>query len=89
VLSSSLHGLVIADSLRIPNQWAKLSTLIIGDDYKFVDYYSCFGIENPEPIMPNDPKALGSEAARIVRRYERPGIEDVIGRLIESFPTLD
>lgn len=47
ILSSSLHGLICADSLGIPNRWVKLSELM-GGDFKFRDYYSVFNIE-PEP----------------------------------------
>jgi pyruvyltransferase len=44
VLSSSLHGLVLADSFQIPNKRIVLSNNIIGGDFKFKDYYS--GIDN-------------------------------------------
>lgn len=38
ILSSSLHGLIVADSLGKPNIWIKLSNKIVGDDFKFSDY---------------------------------------------------
>lgn len=44
ILSSSLHGLVAADSLRIPNARIILSNNITGGDYKYDDYYSAFGL---------------------------------------------
>ncbi|SHL15681.1 polysaccharide pyruvyl transferase family protein [Flavobacterium xanthum] len=43
IISSSLHGLICADSLGIPNRWIKLSELL-GNDFKFNDYYSVFDI---------------------------------------------
>ncbi len=43
ILSSSLHGLVAADSLGIPNAWIKLSEKIFGNGFKFYDYESAFG----------------------------------------------
>ena len=43
ILSSSLHGLVAADSLAIPNKQIVLTGKIIGGDFKYNDYYSCFG----------------------------------------------
>lgn len=43
ILSSAMHGLIAADSLGIPNKWLKLSVLI-GDEYKFNDYYSVFNV---------------------------------------------
>lgn len=43
ILSTAMHGLIAADSLGIPNKWLQLSKLI-GDDYKFKDYYSVFNL---------------------------------------------
>jgi pyruvyltransferase len=45
ILSSSLHGLIVADSLRIPNARfvVETSSHILGGDFKFRDYYSAFG----------------------------------------------
>lgn len=40
ILSQSLHGLVIADSLGIPNAWLFLGNLHSGGDFKFFDYFS-------------------------------------------------
>lgn len=49
ILSSSLHGLIIADSYHIPNRHMRLYPFgerIAGDGYKFADYYSSFGLED-------------------------------------------
>ena len=48
VLSSSLHGLIIADSLHIPNLHIKVTDALLGDGFKFDDYYSAFDIEHHE-----------------------------------------
>ena len=51
VFSSSLHGLVAADALGIPNRWVALETRFADarrNRFKFDDYYSCFG-ERREP----------------------------------------
>ena len=45
IASSSLHGLIAADSFHIPNLWIKLSNRIIGNDFKYHDYYSSYGLE--------------------------------------------
>ncbi|MEQ8847648.1 polysaccharide pyruvyl transferase family protein [Botrimarina sp.] len=40
VMSQSLHGLIVADSLGIPNVWIAPDSRMIGGDFKFRDYYS-------------------------------------------------
>lgn len=47
IISSSLHGLIIADSLRIPNIHVKVSEAMLGDGFKFDDYYSAYGLKHP------------------------------------------
>ncbi|MBZ9652093.1 polysaccharide pyruvyl transferase family protein [Psychroflexus montanilacus] len=44
--SSSLHGLIFADSFGIPNIHIKLSDKLTGGNHKFVDYYSAFNIKH-------------------------------------------
>jgi pyruvyltransferase len=45
ILSSSLHGLVLAESYGIPTARIKISEKLIGGDFKFMDYYSGVGID--------------------------------------------
>lgn len=49
ILSSSLHGLISADSLGIPAWWMYLSNQVQGGDFKFRDYLSLFGVDDPRP----------------------------------------
>ena len=42
ILSSSLHGLIVADAMNIPNRHIVMSTNVRGGDFKFADYYSAY-----------------------------------------------
>lgn len=40
ILSSSLHGLIISDAYGIPNYRVEILNLILGRDFKYLDYYA-------------------------------------------------
>lgn len=43
IISSSLHGLVFAESLGIPNAWVRLSGKVAGGSFKFRDWSAAIG----------------------------------------------
>jgi pyruvyltransferase len=52
ILSSSLHGLIFAHAYGILGAWIKLSSRVLGDGFKFFDYYSSVGIKKSDvPIL--------------------------------------
>jgi pyruvyltransferase len=80
IVSSSLHGLVFADALSVPNQWFVASEQLLGGRHKFKDYYSVFDLD-PEPIhLPC------ANVADLCDGYARPGIEARKNALMEAFP---
>jgi hypothetical protein len=54
ILSSSLHGLIVADALGIPNARLSFSDRIKGGDFKFADYGASVGrgslLAEPDPM---------------------------------------
>jgi pyruvyltransferase len=55
ILSSSLHGLIVADAYGIPNAWVRMSSSIGGDGMKYWDYLTSIGrAKMDEPPTPMD-----------------------------------
>lgn len=49
ILSSSLHGVIAADSIGIPNGWLSLSDKVIGNGFKFYDHFTVSGSTQSAP----------------------------------------
>lgn len=54
IISSSLHGLVLAVAYNIPCLWAEFSDKIFGDDIKYYDFFSSLGIISPKKCLITD-----------------------------------
>lgn len=50
ILTSSLHGLIVADAYRIPSLWITITGNVYGGTFKFRDYFLATGREPPEPV---------------------------------------
>jgi pyruvyltransferase len=85
VLSSSLHGLVVADAFGIANAWVEISGGPRGHRFKFLDYYSVFGIHNPNPLHLRN-GVSERQIAETKKGWERPGLTEIQKKLIASFP---
>ena len=51
ILSSSLHGLIIADAYGKGNMRVKFSNKLIGGDFKFIDYEKSKGMVDTEGLL--------------------------------------
>lgn len=85
VVSSSLHGCVIADALKVPNAWMPFSNKVGGDGFKFWDHYSVFFDDPPEFLRCDS----AVEVYRAFDEYERPGLQAVQENLIEAAEGID
>lgn len=54
IFSSSLHGVIVAHAYGVPAVWIKISDKIVGEDFKFSDYFLAVRIENQKPLMVED-----------------------------------
>lgn len=76
IISTSPHGLIIADSHEIPNCWCEVSDKILGNNFKFHDYFSSFGTNREvfdlrEGIMPDIDKDFKCNFQSINQVYKK------------------
>ena len=85
VLSSSLHGLIAADSFHIPNLHIVFSDRPLGDGYKFDDYYSAYGVQH----SPRDLRVSAAPAIAEIRdgwRIRPEQVEEKKRQMRAAFP---
>ena len=86
ILSSSLHGLIFADGLGIPNLHILGELTLKGGNFKFEDYYSSFGVADEPWILENGFPTV----ADIVRCYkiDFKAVQEKQAQLIACFPKI-
>lgn len=85
VISSSLHALIVADSFHIPNLHIHASDAMLGDGFKFKDYYSAYSLGHIPYEYDGEHMITVSE---IIDNYCIPynKIEMMKENMIKSFP---
>ena len=88
-MSSSLHGLILADFLGLSNQWVRLSGEERNakgmNEFKYRDYYSVFGLEDIAPIWLTVESTLDT-LLPLIPVLRRPGLERVPLEAMKAFP---
>lgn len=85
IISSSLHGLIIADSFGIPNQRVVLTDRLAGDGFKFDDYYSSFGIVAEPPINLKETMTIDIEKIKAGYVIRKEWVDQKKEECIQSF----
>ncbi len=87
VLSSSLHGLIVADSFSIPNARLHASDRLKGGDFKFNDYYSALS-KHPLQFEVSNNKDLEKIIKQTIKCYTPiDNLKDLQNGLLKAFPT--
>lgn len=85
IVSSSLHGLIFADAFHIPNMHVLGEKKLRGDNFKFEDYYSSYGLEDKvvklSEHLPTYDEIIGAY------RVDSALVEQKKKDLIDSFPS--
>jgi pyruvyltransferase len=83
ILSSSLHGLIVADSYSIPSVWIQLSDYVVGKGFKFKDYFKSVNRHNDPCFNSVDLRVNNKITARQI------GLLEVLPAEIDLQPIMD
>jgi pyruvyltransferase len=84
IISSSLHGLIVADAYQIPSLWVEFSDKVIGGGFKFYDYYKSIGVETPKRIDLRNNKTISD--LNILTNIEQYDNLHLVDDLIKNCP---
>lgn len=51
IASSALHGIICSDAYEVPVVWIKMSDKILGNSFKYYDYFSSIDREDIKPLL--------------------------------------
>jgi hypothetical protein len=86
VVSSSLHGLILAHAYGVPAGWIEFSKRPDGSGVKFLDYFASASSRTPEPPLGVRPGMRLDELFDYVRQSLQPNLEPLRAPLLAVCP---
>lgn len=86
ILSSSLHGLIIAHAYDVPAAWINAGHALIGDNVKFLDYYASGNVADTVRPIDISPAIAVQALTDIAREFPQPDIAPLVEPLWQSCP---
>jgi pyruvyltransferase len=85
IASSSLHGIIAADAYGIPSTWIKFSDNVVGNGFKFFDYFKSVGRTDEGPLVIQEDSSIDD----ILDTYYRYKLDLDLKELWDACPFRD
>lgn len=85
IASSSLHGIIAADAYGIPSTWIEFSDDVLGNGFKFRDYYQSINRPAPVPVRINN----DTNIEELDEGFNLQGIDIDLDLLLNSCPFMN
>lgn len=82
IISSSLHGLIVADAYGVPSIWIEFSDKIVGNGFKFLDYFLSVQRKDRSPVNVKE----GTELEDVLEKFYEYEIDIDLEKLKMSCP---